>query len=88
MNNVTLHAHVCFPYELPHASNPSSALLAVISLTEYFQRVSSGNLDFMLDLEGLVLKLMEFDVFLQLYQQEIRYRVTSSVLHVCVLSAG
>jgi hypothetical protein len=46
-------------------------LLAVNSLTEDCQRISSGNLDFILNLEGLALELMEFEVF-QLCHQETR----------------
>ena len=58
MNNVSPLVHVCF---CMNCITP--ALLAVNSLTEYFQRISSGNIDFILNLEGLVLKLMEFEVF-------------------------
>jgi len=73
-------------YELHHASNTGWALLAVNSLTEYFQRISSGNLDFIQNLEGLVLKLMEFEVFLALSTRNTLPGNFVSITRLCSVS--
>jgi hypothetical protein len=58
-------------------------LLAVNSLTVDCQRISSGNLDFILNLQGSALELMEFEAF-RLYHQEIRHGVTCvSITRLC-----